>query len=227
MSTGLVPADQLSAFYDPVRHQLTLAAKGSVQPITKNIHFVRQPFVGGLLFELLGTTYGVMGPKEPYHVSQKESVSIIPFPRDVIVKTAQEPKGKPVPIYWGGLGGKDATDGAEGQVVNPTAPSSTEGSGPSKVLPAFTEHAITALLGLPFSIKQDAIVPKMGSVTLDYDKSILELVSAGISDTQIVWTFVAKTTGDTQASVLVSGGIAEYVINIPYDIRIIVLDESK
>jgi hypothetical protein len=115
MSTGLMPVDEVTGFYDPSGKQLSLSARGSVQPNTSDIRFKRtQPSAGGstskaLIFELIGTTAAIMGKKQPYNITQKESVALSSG-MDVIVRTSNNPAGKAIVVYWGGLSRPDPDD---------------------------------------------------------------------------------------------------------------------
>ncbi|ETS85725.1 hypothetical protein PFICI_03750 [Pestalotiopsis fici W106-1] len=123
MSTGLMPVDEVSGFYDTSRHQLSLSAKGSVQPKTNDICFKRSKASSSFsssssgtnepVFELVGTTYAIMGSKRPYNVQQREDGVALRQGQDVFVKTANNPAGEAIKVFWGGGGLANTADSGE------------------------------------------------------------------------------------------------------------------
>lgn len=123
MSTGLMPVDEVTAFYDPGRRQLSLSARGSVQPKTNDICFRRsrpdRSTAAAAVFELVGTTYAVVGPKRPYSAQQSEDGVVLRPGQDVRVKTANHPGGRAIEVFWGGLA-RDSDEEVEGARVDHT-----------------------------------------------------------------------------------------------------------
>lgn len=72
----------------------------------------------------------------------------------------------------------------------------------------------------PFTIKQAAEVPKGGSIQIKFDPTYLTLTDSGIQDADIYWTFNSLQTGNTQVIVTVYGGIAKFVYQTVYNVRI-------
>ncbi|TWJ00934.1 hypothetical protein JN11_02197 [Mucilaginibacter frigoritolerans] len=215
---GLLPADQLSAFYDSSTKQLSLYAQGSALEFTSGISFYRDTFFGGLKFSLMGWTGPITGKQQPYEHKQAFSI-YLPQPnfnsKSVLIVTANNPEGVAVPIYYSGI--IPPTTGLEtSNAANPAADAVVSTASPDAT-------QLNVLFKLPFNITENAIVPKFGSVDIKYDPSILQIVTAGILDSDIVWTFNSLQTGDTQIVVTIHGGIAQFVISKTYDVKIFVL----
>lgn len=167
---------------------------------------------------MLGWTGPLTGKQQPYEHKQAFSI-YLPQPnfnsKSVLIVTANHPEGVAIPIYYTGiippitgLETSDAVNPAADAVVSTASPDSSQ---------------LNVLFKLPFNITENADVPKFGSVDIKYDSSILQIVTAGILDNDIVWTFNSLQTGDTQIVVTVHGGIAQYVISKTYDVKIFVL----
>lgn len=219
---GPISADKLSATYDPQKHQLTLVAEGTVEQITYGISFERVEWVGGLKFNLEGWTGPLTGERAPY---QKEQVVDIVLAKQVfssdyvIIVTANSPQGQQIPIHWLGLDPQPQQQPPSKEDVAAQTPAAT---GPQTL--SQSNKRIDVLLGNTFEIKQAAEVPKGGSVKIKFDTNYVNLSNADIEDTNIDWTFKALHTGHTQVLVTVSGGIAQFVILITYDVYINALD---
>ena len=186
---------------------------------TYGFNFHRDTFLGGLKFTLMAWTGPLTGKKQPYAFDQAFAIHL-PQPHfnsgSVLIVTANHPKGVEVPIHYTGLNTEVA-----GLAVADKNEKTTPTSENVTLTPGSTD--LTVLFKLPFNIEANAGVPKMGSVTIDYDNTFLELITAGIEDAQIVWTFNSLKTGDTQIAVTTHGGIATFVMTKTYDVRIIVL----
>ncbi|KAA8905685.1 hypothetical protein FN846DRAFT_950250 [Sphaerosporella brunnea] len=227
---GLVPADKLAATYNPKTRKLILVAEGEVQKYTYNIQFERLSWMGGLKFSLQGWT-GPIGPgTAPYTHEQSFSITLpskeLPS-GEVIIVTANYPKGKAVPIHWlGRLGAADepAPTPLADEEPAPATPVSKDPTSQQNVITNETD--MTVLFKLPFDITEAAEVPKFGKVNISFDPQYLTLVDAGIDDKNIVWTFNSLQTGDTQVIVTREGGIAPFHMTKTYDVRIIVLDAA-
>lgn len=141
MSTGLMPVDEVTAFYDPGRRQLSLSARGSAQPKTNDICFRRSrpdPSAAAV-FELVGTTYAVVGPRRPYSAQQREDGVVLRPGQDVRVKTANHPGGRAIEVFWGGLaGGEDEeTDGTRVGSTKGSSSGVIAGMKSARVAPTF------------------------------------------------------------------------------------------
>jgi hypothetical protein len=216
---GTIPASKLAAFYDTLQQKLVLSAEGVVKEATYGFNFKRDNFLGGLKFTLQAWTGPLTGKDQPYKYSQAFSIHL-PQPhfnsRSVTIVTSNHPEGEVVPIFYGGLihgdselqaAAKDQSAPADAQLIT-ASPDSTQ---------------LNVLFKMPFDIKENAQVPKMGSVDIQYDNKILDIVTAGIEDADIVWTFNSLQTGDTQIVVTIYGGIANFVMTKTYNVRIFVL----
>ncbi|KAJ5741807.1 hypothetical protein N7533_011216 [Penicillium manginii] len=214
---GIIPASKLAAFYDPKTQQLTLSAEGTVEEYTGNFRFRQVPWMGGFKFYLEAWTGPLTSHTQHYAFDQSFKLSMVPFPKDVIVVDANNPNGVPVEIHFGGH-----NDPAS----KPTsaAPSSSDGKAVQE-LPAPPQDTINVLYKWPFEVQHAAEVPKMGFINIDFDKRFLEIESASINNGQIVWKFNSLETGDTQIIISVNGGTAQYTYRIVKDVRIFVLPE--
>lgn len=214
---GIIPANKLAAFYDPKTQQLTLSAEGSVEEYTGGFRFRQVPWMGGFKFYLEAWSGPVTLGIQPYAFDQSFKVSMVPFPKDVIIVDANHPNGVPVEIHFGGL-----KEPASNYVA--AAPSSSDGKAVQE-LPAPPQDTINVLYKWPFEVQHAAEVPKMGYINIDFDKRFLELESARMDNGQIVWKFNSLETGNTQIIISVNGGIAQYTYRVVKDVRIFVLDE--
>lgn len=214
---GLIPASKLAAFYDPKTQQLKLSAEGSVDQYTGNFRFRQVPWMGGFKFYLEAWTGPLNGHIQPYTFDQSFKVSMVPFPKDVIIVDSNNPNGVPVEIHFGGL--KDAASKPLS-----IAPSSSDGK-TFQELPAPSQNTLNVLYKEPFEVQHASEVPRMGLINIDFDKRFLELEAAGIDNGQIVWKFNSLETGNTQIIISVNGGIAQYTYRIVKDVRIFVLPE--
>jgi hypothetical protein len=221
---GLIPATALAAVYNPLTHTLTLSAKGEVRDYTYGINFERVAnFVGGLKFQLEGWTGPLREPISfsPYSHEQEFSI-LLPSPAlpsgTVVIADANHPDGVVVEIHW--LGAQPANDStAPAEALTATASSEA----PS-ILPGHEQ--LNVLYKMPFQIKEAASVPTGGTVDIKYDATFLTLQQAGINSGNIVWTLNSLQTGNTQVVVTITGGIAQYVMQKVYDVRVFVLDQA-
>ena len=231
---GLIPASKLAAGYNPLTQTLTLYAQGEVQDYTAGIEFDREPLLGGLKFRLQGWTGPLGKGTSPYSHQQRFQIHL-PSPvtpsGNVIIVTQNHPNGVVVPIRWVGLGAENdqpATQpttelaSAEAETSEAAAPAATA---PQTLTP--NQEQLNVLFKMPFQIKEASQVPTGGSVTLKYDPRMLQIQEAGIQGGNIVWTMNSLQTGNTQVIVTISGGIAQYVIQKVYDVRVFVLDQMQ
>ena len=225
---GLIPADELAAGYNPGTHTLSLFAKGEAQNFTYGIEFERQTWFGGLKFNLMGWTGPLGQGTTPYSHEQGFQIQL-PSPAlpsgTVIIVTANHPKGVSVPIRWVGL--HDDADATPNTLLTAEAAPETdtaEAAEPQNLPPGHEQ--LNVLFKMPFQIKQASQVPQFGSVQMKFDPTMLQLQQAGIEDGNIVWTMNSLQTGNTQVVVNISGGIAQYVMQKVYDVRVFVLDQA-
>jgi hypothetical protein len=219
---GSIPAANLRAAYNVNTKRLTLYAEGVVMGATYGFNFRRDSFMGGLKFSLMAWTGPLTGKEQPYDFKQAFYINM-PLPhfnnKTVLIETSNYPDGKEVEIEYLGLiqpgsnlTSAPDTEKAVDSAKDEAAVSLTQGTAKLNVL--FKE---------PFNIEASCRVPEQGAVKIDYDDTILELVTAGIDDKNIVWTFNSLKTGDTQIVVTTYGGIAKFVASKTYDVRIFVL----
>ncbi|MDB5015722.1 MAG: hypothetical protein JWQ84_554 [Mucilaginibacter sp.] len=216
---GTIPATKLAAFYDTGQQKLILYAQGVVKGATYGFNFQRDTFMGGLKFTLQAWTGPLTGKEQPYEHSQGFIISL-PQPhfnsKSVLIVTANHPQGETVPIHYSGLIHTDTELAAANKAGSAPASAPVTTATPDST-------QLNVLFKMPFNISENAEVPKMGAVDVQYDNTILQLVTAGISNTDIVWTFNSLQTGDTQILVTIYGGIAQFVIRKTYNVRIFVL----
>ncbi|KAL2044163.1 hypothetical protein N7G274_002868 [Stereocaulon virgatum] len=216
-----LPADELAALYEINTQELILSAKGKSQPMTSDVKFVRTPWMGGLKFELEGRVLAVMGPPEPYEISLRFKMPP-PTVADVIIVYAGYPQGKPVPIHFTGFVSPNNDTNSQQIFKEITA----EPPKPPQTLTDDNQH-ISVINGHSFTIKYASEVPRFGSIKMGFDNKYLQLESAGIQDKDIVWTFKGlQPTPDTQVTILVFGGIAQYLIKKVYNVLVGLASES-
>lgn len=217
---GLIPADKLAATYDPTNQKLTLYAEGTVPEASYGFNFERAPLEGGLKFALHGWT-GPSVKQQPYTWEQAFDIQLpnrATPSNTVIIVTANHSNGEVVPIRWLGLKGQPAKD-RDDITWNDSAPSEPQSLSAEGV-------QLNELFKEPFTIKQAAGVPKGGSIQIKFDPAYLTLTGSGIQDVDINWTFNSLQTGNTKICVTVQGGIAKFIYQIVYNVRIFVLDSA-
>lgn len=217
----LIPADKLKAEYNAVSRQLILTANGQAIQFTSGIMFNRdRNFVGGLKFSLMGWVGPLTGKTEPYQKVQAVDISL-PSPvinsQSIIVVTANHPQGVKVEIEYATA--ENNGQGAALAAMNNAPISENELAVPD------AEH-ITVVYGQTFKITHAAGVPTYGSINIAFDQSALELVTAGIDNNNIVWTFRAHQIGNTNVVLTISGGIAQFVARLVYDVTVIAVDAT-
>ncbi|OHE96927.1 hypothetical protein CORC01_07712 [Colletotrichum orchidophilum] len=221
-----IPANEVSAAYDTKIKKLVLTAKGQVQNFTSGIEFHRVPFAGGLLFNLQGWVGPIGEGTRPYSVTNYFDIEL-PSPvlpsNTVLVNVSNRPSPFIAHIKFNGLQQQQ-----QQQQPTTTSASAVETQLPEIKTVAPNEKKITALFKIPFEIRESDSVPRGGNVSISFDKNFLTLTDAGIDNGDIVWTFDSLQTGNTQIGVLIGGGIATFVLQKTYDVRIEVLaDEAK
>jgi hypothetical protein len=228
MSTrGRVTANELAATYEPLNQVLTVYAKGQNQNSTFGYQFQRLTWVGGLRFELLAWSGPVYPGSTPFEYSQKFNIpnlrSIDPS-GNVIIVTSNFPNGKVVPVRWLGIQAPGSYEEEQPQLEQITSLKDDKTELPEPVVTS--PQTITALFKTPFELSRSDRVPEQGTIDIDFDQNYLQLQNAGIKNNNIVWTFNSVQTGRTQITVTSHGGIAQYVTQTIYDVRIIVLENS-
>lgn len=220
---GLIPASELGAVYNPQTKTLTLSAQGEVRDYTYGITFERVELAGGLKFRLEGWTGPLHDPasSSPYSHSQDFSIQLPSpvFPSGaVIIVDENHLDGVPINIHW--LGAQLTTDASAPQTaLAAAAPAEAPGLIPG-------HEQLNVLYKMPFQIKASSNVPAFGTVNIKFDPTFLTLQQAGISNGSIAWTFNSLQTGDTQVIVTTTGGIAQYITQQAYDVRIFVLEPA-
>ncbi len=221
----IIPANKLAAFYDSAKHELILSASGEVQEFAYGFHFTRDnSFFGGLKFTLMAWVGPLGHNKQAFEFQQSFPIAL-PSPvypsGNVIIVTSNHPDGLTVPIHYAGLQPHELADQQLKAASDKEVASQAKGTSVPGILPGHTR--LNVLYKTQFTVKASAIVPKMGSVNIKFDKTYVELVNTGIEDTDIVWTFQANKMGHTPIVVTTSGGIAQFIMEHTYDVFIFVL----
>ena len=216
---GIIPAAKLAAMYDTKQQKLILYAEGVVKGATYGFSFKQDTFMGGLKFTLQAWTGPLTGKDQPYQYSEGFQMHLPQShfnSKSVLIVTENHPLGETVTINYTGFVGPDTSKAnAKGAVAVPADVAVN--------VPAANSSQLNVLFKMPFNINSNSNVPNMGSVDIQYDRTLLQLVTAGINDSDIVWTFNSLKTGDTQIVVTTHGGIAQFVTAKTYDVRIFVL----
>ncbi|EXA36007.1 hypothetical protein FOVG_13123 [Fusarium oxysporum f. sp. pisi HDV247] len=213
----LIPADSITASYDNEAKLLILKASGTHVDLTRDIEFRRLPFVGGLLFELIGWVGPVVHGESPYEITDSFNIDLpsIVFPSNTVVVNTENKQHWVVPIQYNKTTGQAATNG-KAEVELP------------KVEQVSGDQKIVVLADEPFTIQQsDSFTGKGGSASIDFDKSFLTLTDARIDDGKIVWTFTAQQTGTTEVFVYVGQTQPPFLYRIPYVVESVVLDDKS
>ncbi|KAF8242767.1 hypothetical protein K440DRAFT_664529 [Wilcoxina mikolae CBS 423.85] len=215
-----IPAEFLSASYDPEDQTLRLYASGEALNFTADIYFERVPWLGGLKYELVGW----VGPRgqgtRPYEVENEFKIRLTNPYGDVLIATANYPDGKLVPIHP--LAEKDR--------FPPTGIEKLlDGVRPANVPEVTTKNSIhlNEIINVPFEIVELADVPPRGSVNITFDPVFLDMMNARIDDRNIVWKFHPSKGGTTQIIVTIHGGEATFIVQKTYDVNIIIFDAAK
>ncbi|KAJ4389603.1 hypothetical protein N0V93_007074 [Gnomoniopsis smithogilvyi] len=227
---GLVPADKLGAVYDPAQQVLTLTACGEVQNYTYGFDFVRLPFTGGLLFELMGWSGPIGTGTSEYSHSQRFDIpglAIADPSKTVIIITANHTKGTKVEIKFLGLKPSGTSNGNE---VLSNIQDKLSGVNEKPVLPEIVDVAtpatINTLFKEPFNISEKISAAPGATLHADFDSQILNLTEAGIDDGSLNWTFNSVQTGQTQVITYSTAGLNTPVIRKVYSVKIFVLDAA-
>jgi hypothetical protein len=214
----LIPADELSATYDGV--ELTLSAQGQVQDSTTGITFSRQPWAGGLKFDLEGWVGPLMDSHSKYKHEQNFHIHL-PNPvfssRYVIIVDQNNPQGVRVPI----LGIPEDKSPAHKKLLSQE---SGQGKGPTPTEPQVElpeDVHLTEVVHKSFLIKEKVEASNYGTINIKFDKNFLDLKSAGIQVGNVFWEFVPVKTGKTQILVTVYGGVRPIVFRQTYEATIL------
>ncbi|MCJ1464125.1 hypothetical protein MMC07_002738 [Pseudocyphellaria aurata] len=223
---GPVSANSLGVVYDSTKRQLILSAKGNVEQITTNIHFQRLPWLDGLKFRLVGWSGPFTGKTNPYSVSDRFDIDLrsgaLPS-KFVTIVDARNLEGKIVDINYVS---DPRQQGSVRQLtdVNKLAPARRDNLEP-KVLVGDDEK-INVLYKQAFKVKAPADAPKQGSLAIDFDPTFLDLQTAGVAGSNLVWTFNSLQLGSTQIIITTSSINPPYIARQTYDVRVILLDSS-
>ncbi|KAH8689608.1 hypothetical protein BGW36DRAFT_391211 [Talaromyces proteolyticus] len=208
----MISADELSAVYHVNEGQLVLNAEGKTQDFTTGITFIRQPFPGGLKFNLEGWVGPLNGKTSTYNKTQGFDIAP-PIPKEVVIVTANYPNGKLVPVEITPSGTGVALVSKEGR--------STAGPSDTNIVVPETE-TITARIRTPFKVKQSKNIgsSQLGDISVNYDDQYVLLKNASIQGSDIVWTFDPVKIGVTEVVVFVMGTVQNFVLRIPYKVVI-------
>lgn len=218
---GTIPANKLSALYDTTKRTLILYAEGDVMGATYGFNFRQDTIFGGLKFTLQAWTGPLTGKNQHYNHQQSFSIQLPSpvFPSgSVVIVTSNHPEGLAVPIHYTGL--IQTNPGIKAASANDIK-LAEKNNDIIEQTPGQTN--LNVLYKTKFNIKANAIVPEQGSVTITYDSKFVQQTAASIQNKDIVWTFFAAEMGNTQIQVVTSGGIAAYITEHTYDVRIFVL----
>lgn len=222
----LIPAKKLAAAYNTVTKVLYLYAEGDAQNYTSGIHFVQNTILGGYKFSIMGWVGPLGKGTTPYRYTQQFQINLdghAGYPKELIIADSTHPNGQAVKIQYLGTGVDEPAFAKDDKVISGSQGLAGLGG---------NNRQITVLFKEPFNITQLAAVPAGGSIDINYDSSYLTMQTAGIQSPvnagelgheEIVWNFNSLKTGNTQITVTIHGGIATYVMQIVYDVRIIVL----
>jgi hypothetical protein len=221
---GHIPATDLKARYNRVSKQLILFASGDAVSYTSAISFERVQMLNGLKFALNGWVGPITDAKQPYDYNQSFSIELPNlqiFPTNtVIFVTSNYPEGKVVDIdyFFGEPLPADAATTTNGTTTEspldkplpddfkpridiPTNPDGTA------VGLGTTNKSLTKLFKIPFPITTSSKVPgPLGNITINFDKTHLQLTDSSLAANELTWTFNSLETGHTQIIVRTLGG---------------------
>lgn len=222
-----MPADELSAVYDPVKQVLTLAASGEVRLYTYGYSFMRMPFAGGLRFELMGWASPFSPITSRFSFSQSfdiPNLAITDPSKTVVIVTANYPQGQVVNIKFLGLEPPSAGNGNE--VLSTIQGKLSGGEKPAlpEVIDVATPLKINTLFKQPFNISEKISTALGATLHVDFDTQILSLTEAGVDDGSLHWTFNSVQTGDTQVITYSTAAFGAPIIRKVYSVKIFVLD---
>lgn len=229
---GLVPVDQVEAFYDPPKQTLTLSAKGTAPEYTYDFDFRRVPWMGGLKFELFAWTGPLSGRPQPYEHEQKFTIPnlrLVDPGNKVIVVALNHPSGLFEEIRWGGLAGLHPPHDDEKAAAAPHA-QHDEGSHATQGHPIDGGEAppipLTVLFREPFDIKQSIPTAIGSSMSTAFSTNALMMVNARTAHGELSWTFNSLETGPTQIIIYRSEGTAQVIKQVVYNVNVVVLDNA-
>ena len=176
----LVKANKISVWYDSQRSNLILHAEGERQPNITDIHFERKPISIGLRFDLVGRHFpGAMEPPVLYEATNPFLMAP-PLLEEAFIATSDQPAGAPYPISVIAFENKPEL----GPSVNFQTPSASQ-------ISMLGGEDINAIVDRTFRITHPSHVEKRGSISIDLDEQFVQLVDAGIDDTNVFWTLKA------------------------------------
>jgi len=182
----------LSALYETKTHTLIIGAKGEAPGWYVGPFIEHEQWLGGLKFSLraYGGGFGKQPDHKPFEVHYKMPI-MLPNPvvigKEVIIATANNPRGFVVPIRYTGL-----TDDGSTSVIT-----ADESDTPNLaiVLPPITIYVPGE--GKPFQITAAADVGAHGGVRLSYNKESVKMEDASLEGKTIKWVFEAMALGKT------------------------------
>jgi hypothetical protein len=192
----LVPASELKAVYvatPPDSGKLVLTARGEAQKFTSGIAFQADAGERGeLRFSLMGWVGPLAQGKTAYERTQSFEELRFPGAR-ILVETANHPSGIQVPVDVVPI---EAAPMAAAAAVQPA-------------------DSVTVMHTHTFDVQNPARVNTGGSISMDFDSSMLALQNAGITSpsttAEIDWTFKALKIGETQVKITTRGGLVPII----------------
>ncbi len=177
----LVKANEIYVWYDSQRSSLRLKAKGERHPNITDIHFERKPIYNGLRFDLVGRHYpGIMDPPVSYEAINPFPMAP-PLPEEVFIATSDQPNGAPYPIHFVEYENKPELGSSVNSQITPSVSQISVLSG----------EDINAIVGRTFRITYPSHVDNRGTISIHFDEQFVQLVDAGIDDTNVFWTLKA------------------------------------
>lgn len=215
---GIVPASRLAAAYDTGKKILMLYAEGQVLEYTAAIQFVQDKEVAdGHQFTLYGTSGPIKSPRQfrPYQCTNQFPMELPAGTAAVTVVNAFHPEGVAVAIHYFGLGE------ANPLIAELSAPTADDVAAKANALGE--QRTINVKADGTFVISQSTAVSPGGAIRVEADAAYVSLLGAAVvtkGEPQIQWTFRANRVGNTAVTVVVEGGIATYILQIPYTVVI-------
>lgn len=224
---GPIAASELGAVYDPAKQVLTLSASGEVQNYTYGFKFERQPWIGGLRFELTGWS-GPIGPgASKYSFSEDFSIpglTVFDPKGTVIIVTSNHPDGEVIEIKFLGIPPPGVSNGSEMLSTISGKLSGSERPAPPQVIDVATPLTINTLFREPFKLSEKIPTGLGATLHVDFDTQFLTLTEAGVDDGGLNWTFNSVQTGDTQIITYSTAAFFDPIIRKVYSVKIFVLD---
>lgn len=218
----------LSALYETTTHTLIIGAKGEVPGWYIGPFIQPEHWLGGLKFSLraYGSGLGKQPEHESFEVHHKMPI-MLPNPgvigKEVIIATANNPRGFVVPIRYTGL--KDESSTSIFTADEPDAPNH------SIVLEPITIYVPGE--GVPFLITGATDVGAHGGVRISFHDECVKMDDAALEGKTIKWMFEATALGETLIEVRTNvfaeahHSWAPLVKIQPYVVKVLVLKEDS